>query len=271
LHKLLIGSLGTLAVITRLNFRTFPVPALRRGFLAAFESDQDAVGFRRKVLTSPLTPTVLEILSPEATRLLFGRDSPIASLLTGESSWHVCVGFEGTPEVCDRYARELQRLAQDSGAHDALLLRETQYAGLAERLREKMPLLSKSSAQAAVFRFSGLQGETTALLRALRSFAASTWIPSAQVVSGRSELYLALLPKDGEESVLKQVAYFWKSVESLLGKLDFHLSLLVCPSEWKKELGVWGTKSADLAMMQRVKTSFDPQGVFAPGRFVGGI
>ena len=30
LHKLLIGSLGTLAVITRLNFRTFPRPTLRR-------------------------------------------------------------------------------------------------------------------------------------------------------------------------------------------------------------------------------------------------
>ena len=32
LHKLLIGSLGTLAAITRLNFRTYPLPELRGGF-----------------------------------------------------------------------------------------------------------------------------------------------------------------------------------------------------------------------------------------------
>src|SRR6266852_44018 len=37
LHKLLIGSLGTLAVITRLNFRTFPSAiAGSRGFVASF-------------------------------------------------------------------------------------------------------------------------------------------------------------------------------------------------------------------------------------------
>src|SRR5262249_49625549 len=33
-HKLLNGSLGTLAVVTRLNFRTYPLPVARRGFLA---------------------------------------------------------------------------------------------------------------------------------------------------------------------------------------------------------------------------------------------
>jgi FAD/FMN-containing dehydrogenase len=35
-HKLLIGSLGTLGVITRLNFRTFPAPQLFAGYFAAF-------------------------------------------------------------------------------------------------------------------------------------------------------------------------------------------------------------------------------------------
>ena len=32
LHKLLIGSLGTLAVITRVNFRTFPMPQAQGTF-----------------------------------------------------------------------------------------------------------------------------------------------------------------------------------------------------------------------------------------------
>ena len=45
LHKLLIGSLGTLAAITRLNFRTYPLPELRGGFLAGFSSADAALVF----------------------------------------------------------------------------------------------------------------------------------------------------------------------------------------------------------------------------------
>src|SRR5215472_1205275 len=45
LHKLLIGSLGTLAVITRLNFRTFPAAPASRGFVFAFHNHADALAF----------------------------------------------------------------------------------------------------------------------------------------------------------------------------------------------------------------------------------
>ena len=47
LHKLLIGSLGTLAVITRLNFRTFPLPQDRQMFVASFAEPQAALGTLR--------------------------------------------------------------------------------------------------------------------------------------------------------------------------------------------------------------------------------
>src|ERR1700730_15399363 len=66
LHKLLIGSLGTLAVVTRLNFRTFPAPiAGSRGFVASFPNAEGALGFRRAIADSSLTPLTLDIVSPE--------------------------------------------------------------------------------------------------------------------------------------------------------------------------------------------------------------
>jgi glycolate oxidase FAD binding subunit len=271
LHKLLIGSLGTLAVITRLNFRTFPRPLVRRGFLAAFDDEHGALVFRRKIASSPLTPSLLEVLSPEATRTLYGVGSRISSLLVGSGAWQVCVGFEGTPEVCERYAREVSRMAQESSAHDALLLREAQFPALLEQLREAIPLLLRSSPLPVLFRFSGLPSETPSLVRGLRSFVASSWIPSAILLRSLGVLYLALLPTGHEESLLKQVAYFWKSVDSLRGKLDFQAEIEFCPSEWKRELNVWGAERSDQVMMRRVKFAFDPQNVFSPGRFVGGI
>src|SRR5437879_4020903 len=70
LHKLLIGSLGTLAVITCLNFRTFPAPiAGSRGFVASFPNAEDALPLRRAIASSSLTPLPLDIVSPELAQL----------------------------------------------------------------------------------------------------------------------------------------------------------------------------------------------------------
>jgi FAD/FMN-containing dehydrogenase len=47
--------------------------------------------------------------------------------------------------------------------------------------------------------------------------------------------------------------------------------VLKCPTEWKRELPIWGKPRGDYALMRRVKQALDPHGVFNPGRFVDGI
>ncbi len=87
LHKLLIGSLGTLAVITRLNFRTFPsVIAGSRGFVASFPSAEGALALRRAILQSPLTPLTLDILSPGLAQIFseWAPTTPEAPVFSGE-------------------------------------------------------------------------------------------------------------------------------------------------------------------------------------------
>jgi hypothetical protein len=65
------------------------------------------------------------------------------------------------------------------------------------------------------------------------------------------------------------MAYFWKSVGSLRGQLEFAASILFCPAEWKSELNVWAHATRPLDLEQRVKKAFDPNGIFARGRFLG--
>src|ERR1700722_7952915 len=72
-HKLLVGSCGTLAVITRLNFRTFPTPSATQGFLAAFPDHKSALAARQKIIHSPLTPLTLDVLNAQGARLFDGN------------------------------------------------------------------------------------------------------------------------------------------------------------------------------------------------------
>ncbi len=60
--KLMIGSFGTLAVITSLNFRLHPMPAGTRTFIQDFEQMADVMAARDKVLKSRLQPAAIDVL-----------------------------------------------------------------------------------------------------------------------------------------------------------------------------------------------------------------
>ncbi len=68
--KLLIGSQGTLGIITSASFKLFPAPRQTRTFVAEFASAEEAFAFRNRVMHSPLDPICLELISPEAGALL---------------------------------------------------------------------------------------------------------------------------------------------------------------------------------------------------------
>src|ERR1039457_2624906 len=74
LHKLLIGSLGTLAVITRVNFRTFPLRPAQGTFVAAFSTPEPAFRYCSAIAHSSLTPQMVEVADPGAAQLLFSKD-----------------------------------------------------------------------------------------------------------------------------------------------------------------------------------------------------
>ncbi len=270
-HKLLTGSLGSLAVITRLNFRTYPVQPSRRGFLASFADEIHALAFIRELAASPLTPTLVEAISPEFAKSFLEEKSPVASLRLDVHAWTVCVGFEGSSEVCERYARDLGRLARMASTQDAISVHDSQFLSLLEILREAPVSMSRAASRSVVLRLATLPERLADLLRALRSFASSSWIPSAALIRSGSIVYFALLPREGDETATKQIAYFCKSVDSLHGQLEFNASVLFCPRVWKSEFDSKAQVPESLDLQRRVKKAFDPNGTFASGRFVGGI
>jgi glycolate oxidase FAD binding subunit len=99
LMKLLIGSYGTLAVITSASFKLFPAPRQTRTFLAEFSSAKEAIAFRDRVLRSPLSPMCLELVSPGARKMM--RPEMAAD------AWVMCVRAAGSDAVLARYRNEL--------------------------------------------------------------------------------------------------------------------------------------------------------------------
>ncbi len=96
LSKLLIGSCGTLVVITSVNFRLHPMPAATRTFLNRFDTAQAAIDARDRLLHSVLQPLAVDLLNPGAA----GR--------MGRGGFVLAVEAGGSEAVLGRYSREFE-------------------------------------------------------------------------------------------------------------------------------------------------------------------
>jgi glycolate oxidase FAD binding subunit len=287
LHKLLIGSLGTLGVITRLNFKTFPLPEASRGFLASFSSETAALEMLRRVSASPLAPATLEILDP-ALAGLFARLTPpsnpdLAPL--GDwfpaSQWLVAAGYGGNEAVLGRYAGDLARLASETGATGTDVLGDDRRPPVWGRLREAIPLLLAASPATTIVRVSVLPSRIGEILAAAHRAAERHHLSAATLARGSGAVYVAFLPADsaadsGEAGALKEellaalAAAATELVDSAAAA-DGFASVPWSPAPLKSRIPVWGRERADLPLMRRVKKVFDPEGLLSPGRFLGGI
>src|SRR5579862_4488730 len=64
--KIMIGSFGTLAAIAVVNFKLLPRPAAEASVLLAFETLDDAMATRDRVLKGVLAPAAIDLLNPLA-------------------------------------------------------------------------------------------------------------------------------------------------------------------------------------------------------------
>ena len=262
LHKLFIGSLGTLGIITRLNFRTFPLPPRRQMFVIAFSASSRAFEFCRLLVNSPLDPKVLEILDPEASALFQARD---ADFLPG-GSWLVVIEAAGHESVLARHERDLGSISRESGAAGLISLEESQRDRLFACLSDFPPIVLAANRTAAIFRVPMLPSALPGLLDKLRSLADDQGLTCAILVRALGVVYVALLSP--EQSSLASGS---RSTLALLISEGLQPTMERCPLGLKTALNVWPPPGPENEIAQRLKRIFDPHEILSPGRFRGGI
>jgi FAD/FMN-containing dehydrogenase len=271
LHKLLIGSRGTLAVITRVNFRTFPVLPVQRTFVAAFSGAEAAFGFCRSVAESVLAPQIVEVADPGAARLVTGPESPAR---LEPQAWSVVIAAAGQPAVVDRHARGLTQMASAAQAFGFDSLSDAEEASVLEAVREFPRLVLKAMPSAVIFRISVLPSTMAPLLSRLRETAAQNGLEFASMTCASGLVYAALLPQQTDAAPLASLGKAVSEIFGMCGRpdIDAQTTLEWGPPEVKRAAGsTWGPPRKDFELMRRIKTVFDPQAILSPGRLGGGI
>jgi glycolate oxidase FAD binding subunit len=91
--KLMIGALGTLAVMTVINFKVFPIPPAERIFAIEFGSVVAAIAARDQVIQGPVPPVAIDLLNPAL------------AAQQGLSGWTLLLRFGGNEALMDRCER----------------------------------------------------------------------------------------------------------------------------------------------------------------------
>ena len=231
-NKLLIGSLGTLAVITECTFKVTPLPVATAGLRARFRRAADAYAAADLVARTPARPAALAI---------DGR---------ARDAWELVVLAEGEPAAVDRAiaiaadAASARGRAERGDVTAALTaLRELPASADGVLVRASLPPAAQTAFAEAAMRLEGFMR--------LVSDAASG-IVRVQV--------------RGDDDVLVAAA------DSLLADARVcggSARVERRPDRLRARVEAWGDGDVPgLFLMRRLKDAFDPNAILEPGRSV---
>jgi glycolate dehydrogenase FAD-binding subunit len=235
LGKLVIGSFGTLGVVTRAVFRLHPLAAARRVVRVPVDSPEDADRLTQAVVHAQVVPAAVELDLP------------------AEGPGELAVLLEGTEAGVEVRAATTERLL-GSGASSGEDLPDgwgrLPWAGADDR-----PLALK-----ATFALSGLAD-------VLRAAAGQPGAPVALRGSAGAGVLYGSVPAG---TPVEAAAALVERLRAACTAAGGALVVLDGPPATTAALDTWGPVPA-LDLMRRVKAQFDPDRRLAPGRFVGGI
>jgi glycolate oxidase FAD binding subunit len=236
LPRMLVGSLGTLAVIADVTLRTQPRPEVVDRCALDFTDERSLEEIRQKLFRSRLPLRSFDIVGAH------DRERP---------PWRMHLSMEGTAKQVEYLRRTITTLAREEACRINAPGSGTQGADEANFVA-RFTITPSTAVRYA----SMLLGRAHSIVeepRGLLECGGALLRLRATCTSREEFAALIQLCKERNEAGVGAL---------LLEKI---------PSEQKRDVDVWCGPIYGLHLMRRLKAKFDPNAVLAPGRFVGGI
>ncbi|TWI14195.1 FAD-binding oxidoreductase [Aerolutibacter ruishenii] len=267
LHRLLVGSEGTLALIVEASLRLTPAPASRRALRAIYRDVSSAAQAVARLMAQPVTPSMLEFMDAHAVRL--ARDVGGADL-PADAGALLMIEADGDAETLPHDIEALARAAEgdglvslDDAADDAA--RAKLWAArkaLSPSLRTLAPGKINEDVVVPVSRIPALVDGVQALAREF----------DLPIVcfghAGNGNLHVNLMydPADAAQSERARAAMarVFALAVSLGGTLSGEHGIGLA----KRDFMPQAVTPPTLALMRQLKVVFDPDGILNPGKLL---
>jgi FAD/FMN-containing dehydrogenase len=266
LRKVMIGSFGTLGIVTSAIVRLWPQPEVSRTLVACLPTGDAFSEFSRKLLGSYLSPTSFEMLDSRAA----ARVAPDLGVSVADGDVLCLVCCDGFQDGVDRHVREITEMFASVSAREVECLGGDAEAKLWERRLSVERSLAEGKAGIIVGRASvplTSVGDLCALFGEVGTASGMTVASAAHAGNGVVGVYVPL--DDLGDSTLASAAGLAAGLRRGVARLGGFFVVEKAPAALRRETTIW-PKRSDYGLMKSVKSRFDPNGLLNPGRGVDG-
>ncbi|MHB1057828.1 MAG: FAD-binding oxidoreductase [Rhodanobacter sp.] len=267
LTRLLIGSEGTLALITEATLKLTPKPSALRTLRATYRDVGAAARAVARIMAQPVTPCALEFIDDVALKLSrdHGGDGvPLAGAM-------LMIEVDGEPDTLSSAVEAVSTAARGDGLEE---LRIAETAGETRALWSARKALSPAQRTISPNKINEdvvvPVSRLPALVDGIRQLSAKHDVPIVSFGhAGNGNLHVNLLPRDEAERGRAHacLAELFALVTSLEGTLSGEHGIGMV----KREFMPLALEASTLQLMRNVKAAFDPDGILNPGKLLPAV
>lgn len=264
LVRLLIGSEGTLAIITEATLKLVPLATAKRTLRATYADVGAAAASVARIMAQPITPCALEFLDDEALKLArdHGGDAiPLAGAM-------LLIEVDGAEDTLDSAAQAVAVAAHGDGLLELrTAANEAEVADLWAARRALSPALRSLSPNKINEDVVVPVSRVPELVAATKRLAAQYRVPIVCFGhAGNGNLHVNLLPRDATEMAAAEpcLAEIFDVVIALDGTLSGEHGIGLA----KRGFMARALDPGALDLMRGIKREFDPDGILNPGKLL---
>jgi glycolate oxidase len=265
---LLVGSEGTLAIVTRIILRLLPLPRVQVDLLVPFDDFQAAADTAADIIAHRILPTAMEFMEQDsllAVERLLQREVPYR-----DAAAHLLIQLDGnSPEAVDADMELVGDLCLEHGARDLLVARDRPTR---ERLWEaRRKIIDSLNNESPVNHMEDVvvpRAEIHRLLKGMKEIARRHGV---RIISfghaGDGNVHVNVLKDDlpGER---------WEALVPPIREEIYRLALAL-GGTLTGEHGVGATRrqylpmaldEAQIELMRRIRAAFDPNDILNPNK-----
>lgn len=268
ISPLLVGSEGTLAVLTQATLKLVPPPKASKAMMALFKDMQSASHAVAGIIKAHVVPCTLEFLD-NATICCVEDYCKIG--LPKEAGALLLIEVDGHPAQVEDDAVAVEKVLKDCGATEIVVAKDAETKkNIWEARRVAIPALARSMPTFMMEDVTVPRSQIPAMIAGLEKISKDRNVKIATFGhAGDGNLHPGILcdKRDKEE---------WKRVEaavddlfqlglSLNGTLSGEHGIGLAKKQWLEQ----ETSKGSIMFSRRLRNAFDPKGLFNPEKIVG--